>query len=463
MLSHHLPRAKQLLKAEQQGNPQNLVPYYLFQYRDFLRLYIHGNTKLYDSLDNVVDERLSQLEAGPSSSPYHTFSQAEVYLFWALLELRQWDYLSAGVDFYRAYKHYQSAQEQFPDFLPAQRVLKAIQGVVGTLPDTYQWIVERFGIKGRLPEAVESYPELMRGLQAKPEWRHYHRESAFVFSYMQLHLMDQPDKAWQTMKAGTRNHRDNPISCLLRANMALNLKKGRKALELLERYQHQPAPIPYLNYLTGSAMLYALQPDSRQYLQRYIRDFKGGTYIKDTYLKKGWAALLEGNIAAYRKNQQKVREAGSTVRAVDQQALKEADRYNKDNRYMLKARLRYDGGYFKQAQAILSAAEPPPLSAKSGLNAIEYYYRKGKVAKARNNPEKALAAFDQLRQLDRSQQQHYYLPAAHLQAGLVYEAQKKPEPARQAFQAVLAFNGYPYERALSQKAKAGLKRSAHDN
>lgn len=458
LLAGKISKAEEKLSAIKTNSPDNLIPYYLAHYRDFLQLYMYGNPDEYKQLENIVSNRLDKLDNGPESSPYHSFTKAEVRIIWSLLQLREGDYLAAGMDLFQAYKLYKTTANNFPDFWPAQRVLKAIHGVVGTLPGTYQWIVERFGIKGDLQRAIKTYPSVTDHLSEKKRWQAFHRESLIIFSYMQYHLMDARDKAWQTMKSGTADHAGNHLSCLLRANMALNLKKGREALDLLKPYQKQNAPIPYLDYLLGSAMLYDLQPESRKHLKEYITNFKGGTYVKDTYLQMGWAALLKGDTDFYHYCQRKLKEAGSAVRATDRKAVKEADHYNIDNRYLLKARLRYDGGYFKKAWKILANKASPPLNNDPDLEALEYYYRMGRVQKALNKKAQALKAFDRIRELDASKRLHYYLPAANLQAGLIHEDRGATLKAKRSFNQVLEFSDYPFEKALSQKAKAGLKR-----
>ena len=463
LLSYQLPEAKRLIAAEKARPGTNLIPYYLSHYLDFIKLYSHGSSELYDSLDDRVDNRLDKLKEGPEDSPYHSFARAEVHLLWSLLQLRREDYFSAGMDLYTAYQQYKTTVDKFPGFVPAKRILKAIEGVVGTLPDTYQWIIGRLGIEGALQASVDSYPALVKALSRNPAWQSYHRESLFIFSYMQRHLMGESDQAWQTMQEGTRDYARNPLSALLRANMALNLKKGQVALRLLEPYQHKDAPIPYLSYLTGQAMLYDLQPRSRKHFRQYTSTFEGGTYIKDAYLKMAWSALLEGNIPLYHQYRTKVREKGSTVRATDQKALKETDHYKPENRFLLKARLRYDGGYYKKARQLLEQHEPPKVSETPDLSTLEYYYRKGRIHKALDQPAKALQAFQRISHLSSYQRLHYYLPATHLQTGLIREDRSELKLAKQAFERVLGFSDYPYEQALSQKAKAGLKRLANGN
>lgn len=463
LLSYQLPRAKRLIAAEKARPDSNLIPYYLGHYLDFIRLYSYGSAGLYDSLDDRVDRRLSRLAEGPEDSPYHSFARAEVHLLWGLLQLRREDYFGAGTDLYRAYQQYQHTVDKFPGFIPAKRILKAIKGVVGTLPDTYQWVISRLGIEGTLQASVDSYPALVKGLSQTPAWQSYHRESLFIFSYMQRHLMDEADKAWRTMQEATPDYAGNPLSALLRANTALNLKKGQVALRLLEPYQHKKAPIPYLSYLTGQAMLYDLQPRSRRHFRQYTSTFEGGAYIKDAYLKMAWSSLLDSNISLYHQSRQKVREKGSTVRATDQKAQKETDHYKPENRFLLKARLRYDGGYYQKARQLLEQREPPEVSKTPDLATLEYYYRKGRIYKALDQQGKALQAFRQIRDLSPYKRKHYYLPATHLQTALIREDRSELKRAEQAFQRVLDFSDYPYEQALSQKAKAGLKRLANGN
>lgn len=462
LLERKLVKAGDLLQQEENKHPGNLIPQYLYHYRDFLRLYMYGNGQLYEKVGDRVGSRLQQLKEGPESSPYHDFTLAEVHLIWSLLQVRKGDYFAAGMDLYQAYNKYKSTTEKFPDFLPAQRMLVAIKGMVGTLPSSYQWIMKRFGISGDLQQALDQYPKIIDGLDQKPRFKAFHRESLIIYSYMQLHLMDAPEKAWETIQKATKDHKENPFSALLRANMALNMQKAETTLSVLKRFKTEKAPIPYIDYLIGSALLYDLQPRSRHFLDAYVRNFQGGTYVKDSYLKMGWSGLLNGDMSYYNKCRKKLKSKGSTVRSVDEQALKEADQYDKSNRYLLKARLAYDGGYFQKALRVIQKHPKPPLGNNPDLESLEYYYRLGRIHQALDHDRQALETYAELRHLSPEKRKHYYLPAAVLQSGLIHEELGQSEKAKTAFQKMLNFDGYPYEEALSQKAKAGLKRLKAD-
>ncbi len=463
LLQRKLVEASALLHKEESKNPGNLIPQYLYHYRDFLRLYMYGDDQLYEKVDDRVSSRVQQLKEGPENSPYHDFTVAEVHLIWSLLQVRKGDYFAAGMDLYQAYNKYESTTEKSPDFLPAQRMLVAIKGMVGTLPSSYQWIMKRFGISGQLQQALDQYPKIIDELHQKPRFKAFHRESLIIYSYMQLHLMDAPAKAWQTIQKATKDHKKNPLSALLRANMALNMQKAETTLSVLERFTTDKATIPYLDYLIGSALLYDLQPRSRHFLDAYVQNFQGGTYVKDSYLKMGWSGLLNGNMEYYKKYRKKLKSEGSTVRSVDEQALKEADQYDKSNRYLLKARLAYDGGYFEKALRVLQRHSKPTLGDNPNLESLEYYYRLGRIHQALDHDKQALETYAKLQHLAAEKRKHYYLPAAVLQSGLIQEEFGQYQKAKAAFQKMLNFDGYPYEKALSQKAKAGLKRLKADD
>lgn len=462
LLKRNLHKAEQLLGQVKEQDPDNLIPYYLYHYRDFLQVYMYGEDELFQQVADRVDKRLDKLEQGPESSAFRSFTMAEVHLIWSLLQIRKGNYWSAGLDLYRAYKDYQSTTEKFPDFTPARRVLAAINGMVGTLPDTYQWVIRRFGIDGDLQQSLKAYPDIIDQLATKPKYQAFHKESLIIFSYMQLHLENAPKKAWSTIKQATTDYQSNPLSALLRANMALNMQKAETTLQTLQHFREKEAPIPYINYLVGSALLYNLQPESRHYLKAYVQEFQGGTYIKNAYLKMGWAGLLKGDIKYYTKCKSKLKTEGSTVRSTDKQALEEADHYTVNNRYLLKARLSYDGGYYQQALNILREHSEPTLGEEPALSSLEYHYRLGRIYQALDQQRQALQAYDQVSRLEHGKRKHYYLPGSILQTGLIYEELNRKQKAQKAFEKVLDFGSYPYSKALSQKAKAGLKRLKGD-
>ena len=456
LLNYNLEEARGLLKKERRRAPDNLIPVYLSEYLDFYRLISYESQDYYDTFEHLVDNRLNRLRKGPESSPFQTFARGEIQLHWAILQVKHGDWWSGGMDFYAAYQLFKKTHSQFPEFLPVKKSLLPIKGMIGTLPGAYQSIISLFGIDGDLQSTMDEYPTLLANMAKQDRWEAYHDEAKLFYGYMQLHLLNESTAAWKTIKEATRDYAKNPVSAFARANIALNNYKNDEVLTTLAPYQDKIPAIPHLDYLHGNALLNKLNPRAKHYLGRYVRQFKGNSYIKDAYLKMGWAYLIDGNTDFYDKCAYLVNNKAEPRRAVDKQAVKEVEKYNRSNIYLLKARLLFDGGYFKRALTQLIKAGNPPKTQKRAYT--EYFYRLGRIRQNLNRETKAIQAFNKLKVLDKSTIYEYYLPASYYQLGVIHEKTEEKQKALNHYQQVLNFDDYPYQKSFNQKAKAGIER-----
>lgn len=452
LLKHDLEKGRKLLNKEAKKNPDNLIPAYLANYLDFFKLISYEDPDFYDNLSNTIEKRLNRLKKGPEKSPFYYFTRAEVALQWSILQVKAGDWLAGGRDFYKAYRLLKDAEEKHPGFLPVNKSLLAIRGMIGTLPDNYQTIISLFGIDGNLTKSMEAYHQFLDSASQKQKWAAYHEEGQLIQAFMQFHLMNDEEKTWQSIKKATKDYASNPVSAFARANIAMETHQNEKALTALKPYKKGIPPIPHIDYLLGDAYINQINPECRKYFKRYIRNFKGYSYVKDAYLKLGWSYLIDGNQAFYQKQVYLVKEKGKAIRAVDKQATQEVDHYKKNNLYLLKARLFFDGGYFDKA---LQQFKNTSINEKYQR---EHYYRLGRINQEKSNYKKALEAYHHLKGLKPDKLERYYIPAAHFEIGMIYENIGQPQKAIDLFNKVLDFDDYPYEKSFQQKAKAGINR-----
>lgn len=452
LLKYDLEKGRELLIKESQRNPDNLIPAYLANYLDFFQLISYENPNVYDTLSNTIDKRLNRLKKGPEKSPFYYFTRGEVRLQWAILQVKAGDWLAGGRDFYKAYRLFKDTEEAYPEFLPVKKSFLPIQGMIGTLPDTYQTIISLFGIEGDLTNSMKAYQNFIDTASQSDKWSAYHEEGQLIQAFMQFHLMNDEEKAWQSIQKATKDYPTNPVSAFARANIAMETQQNKQALIALKPYKTRLPSIPHIDYLLGNAYLAQLNPECRKYFGRYTRHFKGNSYVKDTHLKLGWSHLIDGNQAFYQKQMYLVKQKGKAIRSVDKQAIQEINHYTKSNLYLLKARLYFDGGYLNKALKQFKHKSTSPKHQR------EHYYRLGRINQEKENYGKAMEAYQQLRGLEPNNLKQYYIPAAHYEIGVIYEDRNQKQKAIDIFQQVLNYEGYPYEKSFKQKAKAGIKR-----
>lgn len=439
-----------------QISDKNLVGTYLRNYLDLLRLLSYENQAVYDSLIERQEKRLERLEKGPEHSPYHRFTKGEVHLHLALAKAKFGNYWSAGWDFVMAYRLLDNNQEAHPDFSLNKKSLYPIKAVIGTLPSQFQWIVRLLGFEGNLEKAKSAYSKIMKGYKKEPEYDAFYKEAGFIKGLMQYHLLSRPNEAWTTIDSVTKDFQNNAISAFFRANLAIRIKKKQALFATLKPYEKGDHQIPHLDYLTGNARLYRLHPAASNYFARYIKAFKGHSYVKDAYLKIAWSFLLEGRQEQYQNAMYLVKHKGQKIRGADQQAMREVDHYDQENLRLLRARLRFDGGYYRKGLLWLEQVSVATLSATK--DRIEYHYRKARIHQKLEQEQKALDHYHQVSHISEEQVETYYKPAAFYYTGKILEAKGQFNKAHQNYSRVLDYSDYPYERSFSQKANAGLER-----
>jgi hypothetical protein len=102
----------------------------------------------------------------------------------------------------------------------------------------------------------------------------------------------------------------------------------------------------YLNYMLGMAKLYHLEADANVYLENYVNEFKGKTFLKAAYLKLAYHYLLHQNKEKYNYYLQEIPKHGNEITDEDKAAEKESKGSGSPNVYLLKSRLLFDGGYY---------------------------------------------------------------------------------------------------------------------
>lgn len=433
-------------------DPDNRVAEYLESYLDFFRLYLSEDEQLFNRLAPRHERRLERLAEIDPASPYHRYTQAEARLHWALVRIRFESYYPAFREVNKAHKLLRANQAEHPDFLLNYKDLGLIHAAVGAVPDQFRWGVELFSsLSGSVPEGKR---ELERALLDRNS--PFYRETAVLYAFLQLHLDNQPEAAWQTVNRLNLQPATNKLHCFVHANVALRSNHNDAAIKLLSQQPRDrtTADFPYLDFMQGTARLRRLDSGSQVYFVSFLARWRGKHFAKEARQKLAWAELIDGDEAAYRKQMARVTGSGTTAAGGDESALREAERAELPQLDLLKARLLFDGGYFTRARAVLDATDPAELKKEEQL---EYYYRTGRVLHGLKELTAALAFYERTVSDGTASARHFACSAA-LQAGLVEEGRGRTVQARRYFERCLTLEPSEYATGLHLQAKAGLSR-----
>ena len=457
ILSLRFAEARAALPTLRRQEPSNLIVAYLENTLEVLQILVDDDQAAYERWSGGMNARLSRIARGDARSPYFLFTQAEIRLQWAALRLRYGDYWSGLNNIKQGYSLLRENQRRYPAFranLKSQAILHAL---VGNIPGEYKWAVQWLsGIEGTVGQGLTELNRLLD--EASGQDFVWEEETRIACAFLQLHLANNQQAAWQTLSSSKRlDPQSNPLAAFVLANLAIRTARNDEAIRLLEHCpQGAPFhPFPYRDYLLGIARLNRLDPDAGQALERFIREFKGQNGIKEACQKLAWHHLLAGRPEQYRHYMALVQSRGTERSEPDKAALREARSGEWPDVQLLRARLLFDGGYYRRAYALLSHAGANYT--QSGKSGLEYHYRMGRIAHALGQLPEAVRYYTFTIEAG-ARQPWFFACNAALQLGLLYEQRQEKKLARAAFRRCLDIRPEEYGAGLHTRAKAGLER-----
>lgn len=445
-----------LLAKVRLQEPDNLIVHHIENYIDFFKLYTNENEAEYRRLKIKRDQRLETIvEKGNPGSPYYRFVQADIRLQWALVRLRFEDYLGAFTEVSKAYKLLKENEALYPGFMPNKKDLGILHAMVGTIPDSYKWGVKLLGgLEGTIEEGRREVETVLRYAEANDFV--FEKETRVLYALLLLHLENKGDTAWQAVNKAGLSPRQSPLESFVMAHVAMRTGRNDQAIEILQLYPKDKSyyRFPYLDYMLGLAKLRRLDGDAGSYFMAYLRNYDGRNFIKETYQKLGWQALINGDEEGYKRHMLNCIAHGQAVAGGDKNAQQEAESGLVPDLDLLRARLLFDGGYFRKGYQLLSGQ---PAAHFSGAYELEYYYRLGRLLHGMEQYSEALRHYRMTLEKGAGSPLFYACNAA-LQMGIIYESQGKRAEARTAYERCLSLKPAEYRVGLHQKAKAGLSR-----
>jgi hypothetical protein len=457
---------KTLLENEKKVHPENLIPYYIENYIDFLSLAICEEREKYKALQSDENNCIDKLEDGNQASPYYRYCLAEVKMQWGFLRLKFGDYLSAAWELNKAYNLLQKNSELFPAFIPNHKGLGVLHAMIGAVPDEYKWIANIIGIRGTIKQGIDELSIVLNVASKQKEYDYLKPESIFLLTFLELNLLNNSDdlnKISNLIKDSSfiSSAGEKPLMLYARASIDLKRGKNDEAIAALQQFNTSAKdyfPFYYLDYLTGVAKLNRMDKDAYKYFFRFLINFKGINYIKAAYQKLSWCYLLNDDLQNYKKYNAYVITQGSTLVDEDKQSLTDAKRGEIPNVQLLKARLLFDGGYYPQALTMLLQKKPSEFL-KTDKDLLEFTYRLARIHHQNGNIASAISYY-QLTIKNGTNKPYYFAANSALNLGLIYELQGKYALAQACFTQAMNLKNTEYKNSIELKAKAGLNRIA---
>ncbi len=451
--------ARELLNQESKGTKGHIVTY-LEHYIQFLEIIISEDRQVFTSAASNRELILHRLEAGDPGSPWHLYSQAMFNMQWAFARMKFGEYATAAVEMNRAYHLLVRNGDRYPGFAPNRAALGLMKVLIGSVPDNYQWIARLLALRGNVQEGIRDLREVSDDPSTGKNYPFLKAETLFMLSFVTFNLSGAETDRILTENLIVLNHemvRSSPLLIYAAAVFHMHYGENEIALDYLMNRPSGTAyyPFSYLDYLTGQAKLNRLDKDADIWFLRYVNGYKGRSFIKSAYQRLGWIALLRGDEKKYGEYIFRVKHAGECVIDGDKQAMAEAESGRPPDIRLLRARLLFDGGYYKEAEALLSILSPEEFT--NPKDRLEYFYRKARIYHLSGQEGLAVTAY--LRVIDAGGTGPWYFAAnSALNLGLIYEQKRDFRQAEYYYRKCLALKYTEYKSSISQKARAGLGR-----
>lgn len=442
-------------KAKEQ-NPDNLVPVFLESYADFYTLFLNEDPKEYETMYPHFASQIDRLQSGPKNSPFYHYCLTAVRLHKAIVSIKFGKMWDAGWEFRRAFLEIRDNKKQFPDFVPNDFLYGSLEAVIGTIPKGYKWIASLFGMRGSLTEGMKTVSSFVNSND--PRAKMFFSEAAFMYPYLMFYLENKKDEAMAFVKNKNLDLVNNHLHAYMAANLGINNQQSEYAKNIILNRNPSDEYIKtsIWDFELGFTRLYHLETqEAEKNLEAFLTNFKGNFYVRDAYQKLSWCYYLEGNLAKAEETRKKILTRGSTDTDADKQALKDAKSGVWPNTLLLKARLLSDGGYPKEAAALLQGKTEDDFEKPE--EKLEFAYRAARIYDALGRDDDAIHTYLIAIRLGRNRKE-YFAARAALQIGQIYEQRGQKSQAISYYQQCIDMDDHEYKNSLDQRAKSGIAR-----
>lgn len=464
-LAFHFDTMDSVLQTEKLQHPNNSVIESIKCAASFLK-YISSNNKRYlNEFDNNYKIAIDKIEDESDKNAYKLYILTDLHLYSAFINSINSNFITALIHFKKAYNLIYENNSRFPQFSPNNKALGVMNIAVGSIPKSYNWVLDLLNLKGDLKLGNKQLEEFMNTCKLETNYKYLFLESVVLYSFTHSNYSNIKDQVnclssiFSDPKINMQ-YIDNQMYAFIKTSYYQHLKQNDNALKALAQIQNDfksnPHKLYYLDYMYGESLLFKNDTLSRYYFARYINKYSGENYLKAATYKIAWSYLLEKNIKAYNDEMHDILNIGDDFFDSDKQAQKAAKNGEIPNISLLKSRLLFDGGYYRKADSVLRNSYAQGVINSQHDN-LEYIYRLARIYDELNDFKVSEIYYKMT--IEKGKNYKYYFAAnSALNLGYYYEQEKQFTEAKKMYQLCLDLEFDEYQNSITQKAKAGLNR-----
>lgn len=433
-------------KAE---TPQQI---YVASLADILELLITENEVSFEKYEDRWSDRIDKLEDIDPITADALFALAELRLQWAFTYLKFGHEVDAAWNIRQAYLQVQKCKEKFPDFVPVKKTSGVLEVMLGSIPEKYQWIISMFGMEGSVEKGLRELESL------KDAGSDLSFETALIYHLTQGFILQQTAPAAGGLAQLITQYPDQRLLLFLGGCVAIKNSESEKALGYFKTlHENQNGLlIAYADYQTGEVYLHKGEYKlSIEHYQKFLSHYTGSNYVKDAHYKIGICYWLQGKSKDARKYFTKATTAGNESTEADRYAARSLAEKTDPNIKLSKIRYATDGGYYTQAEAIITSVTDSDIPSKK--EKTEFVYRKARLFHKKNALTDAKQNYLQTI-TEAGEEPWYFAPNACLQLGYIFMDENNSAEAKKYFSKAITYKKHEYKNSIDSKAKSGLAR-----
>jgi tetratricopeptide (TPR) repeat protein len=447
-------QANQFIQIEKKVNPGNGFIYLIANYCDFLKVFIEDDPLEYRKALARRSQRIKNLEIYDKSSPYYRYCLAEIYLQWSFLRFKQGELLKAANELQKANSLLLENSKIHTDFILNKKGLSIVHILAGSIPENLQWIANIAGIHGNANQGEREINEVIAFCRKNPNIRFLMPEMLFFKQILKINIMDQ--SLLQPISSGIDSvYKNEPIIQYIDILLAQKTQNASEVIKRIEKFPSQDNGISfcYLHYLKAEALM-NLNKQSENGFHRFLNCSKGKHFKHAAIRRIAWQYLLQGNTVEYQNNMRRIIALGDAKSEEDKQAVLEASSKQIPDTNVLRARLLFDGGDFKQ---VVTRLLELPIQGRNLTFVSERAYRLGRSYQMLNKNDEAIAWFS-IAINSGDNLPEFFASSAAYNSGKIFLTQGKLQDAKTMFVRVSKFPNHPYKNSLDAKAKTAIKK-----
>lgn len=415
----------------------------------FTELVVTQDAKRYAASIEAQDAALARLDKQPRSA-LRDYARAEIRLHQAAAQVMFGHELQGAWSLRQAYLQVQQNYRRWPDFLPTQKTLGLCQFLIGSVPESYRWFLNLLGLPGNTQAGLQH----LRTAAQRPH--DFQTEAQLLLALIRQTYYGADEEAAALLTRLTREQPDNLLFSYLGMSVQ---KKLHHTDQALAHYRGRPTgptylPAAYLHHMAADLLLYqGRYAASEQANQLFLNEYRGVHYRKDAYFKLYLAYWLSGEQAQAERHRQLIGRGGDTSVEEDRYAQRFVDDNVPLNRYLTRARLQIDGGYYRPALATLDdfhATTATPLRDR-----LEEPYRRARAYHGLERLDSARIYYNRCITASGTAP-YYFAPQSALQLGYICQQAGQKAQAKAYFEKALSYGKHEYKTSTDAKAKVAL-------